>query len=154
MDNTFLIFTVGKLNFAIDIADVKEVISVGEITKLPKSTSNISGITNYRGEIIGILNLNVLFNEMPTPSLKRIIVTETVENKIGLMIDSATKFLKIPDTVQLKSFQTDDINLTQLWSGGKIQAIVKKLAKGIYETKEGIFYVIDANKLVENDLES
>ena len=66
--------------------------------------------------------MNVLFNEMPTPSLKRIIVTETVENKIGLMIDSATKFLKIPDTVQLKSFQTDDINLTQLWSGGKIQA--------------------------------
>ena len=36
----------------------------------------------------------------------------------------------------------------------KNTGIVKKLAKGIYETKEGIFYVIDANKLVENDLES
>ncbi len=52
-----ILFRVSDEEFAINLADAKEIIQAGQIRKLPESQEYIEGIYNYRGNIIHIIDL-------------------------------------------------------------------------------------------------
>jgi len=83
--------------FALPIAAVREVIRVGEITRVPQAPAHVRGITNLRGRIVPVVELRTrlgLAPLVPTPKA-RIIVAETEGRLLGLLVDEVAQVLKL-----------------------------------------------------------
>ena len=52
-----LLFTLDKQNFAVDIADAKEVLEMTPVTKIPYAPGFVIGDMNLRGEILAVLDI-------------------------------------------------------------------------------------------------
>jgi len=57
----YLTFKVGNETYGIDINSVKEVIEYSKVFPIPRIPSYIRGVTNLRGEVIPVIDLNSRF---------------------------------------------------------------------------------------------
>jgi len=93
-------FRVGRETFGVPISLVHEIVRVPEITAVPDAPGYVEGVINLRGKIISVLDLRKRFGEKQiSPSRKnRILVVEVEGKMVGLIVDSASEVLKLPDT--------------------------------------------------------
>jgi len=93
-------FRVGRESFGVPIALVHEIVRVPEITAVPDSPGYVVGVINLRGKIVSVLDLRKRFGETEiVPSKRnRILVMEVNGKLVGLIVDSASEVLKIPET--------------------------------------------------------
>lgn len=93
-------FRVGRETFGVPIALVHEIVRVPEITSVPDSPGYVVGVINLRGKIVSVLDLRKRFGEKEIVSGKknRILVMEVNSKLVGLIVDSASEVLKIPET--------------------------------------------------------
>lgn len=98
-DKQYVIFKLDKEEYAIDINNVNEISEYVECTKVPNSPSFISGIINYRGSVVPIVNLREKF-ELPFSEVNentRIIVFVMKGKQIGILVDDASQVITIND---------------------------------------------------------
>lgn len=57
----FIVFNLGKEEYAVSIENVKEVTYTPVISKMPKTPDFIKGVANIRGEVIAIIDLEQRF---------------------------------------------------------------------------------------------
>lgn len=100
----YLTFLVGKENFAIGILDVKEIIEINSITRVPLTPDYIRGIINLRGNVVPVIDLSARLDRHPSEITKRsCIVLVEVETHgdaqvIGMLVDQVDEILDIPQT--------------------------------------------------------
>ena len=85
--------------FGVDIGLVKEVTRVEDISHIPEAPSFIQGVTNLRGQIIGVIDLARQFGLAPQenlPERARIMVAEVKGQTVGMLVDEVMEVLKIP----------------------------------------------------------
>lgn len=92
-ENQHLTFLVGKNMFAIAILNIREIIELTAVTKVPQMQSYIAGITNVRGKIIPVIDLHERFGfGKIDASCKTCIIVETKQDnenvEIGLVIST------------------------------------------------------------------
>lgn len=63
MKDQYLTFAIEDEDYGIEIAFVKEIIQMQSITKVPEMPGYIEGITNLRGDLIGVLDVRKRFNK-------------------------------------------------------------------------------------------
>jgi len=92
-------FRVGTEVFGIPISLVHEIVRVPEITSVPDSPGYVQGVINLRGKIVSVVDLRRRFGEKEIKSSKknRILVAEVEGKLVGLIVDSASEVLKIPE---------------------------------------------------------
>jgi purine-binding chemotaxis protein CheW len=103
--------------FGLPVEMVREVIRVGDITRVPQSPAHIRGVTNLRGRILPVVELRTRLGLAPLNprSTARIIVAEVRGRVLGLLVDSVAQVQKVPaDRVvaapdEVKSAHTDYI---------------------------------------------
>ncbi len=95
----FVGFTLGKEEYAVDILKVKEIKLMIAITRVPKAPSFVEGVINLRGEIIPIIDLRKKLSLPVSPQTEdsRIIVVELEERLVGIIVDSVSEVLELPD---------------------------------------------------------
>ena len=95
----FLTFLVGEETFGIEIGNVTEIIGIQPITKMPEMPDYISGIINLRGKIIPVMDVRLRFKKTKAEYNDRtcIIVIEFSSMSMGLIVDSVSEVLVIPD---------------------------------------------------------
>ena len=82
---SLLLFEVEGKKLLININDLVEIIPIQGITRLPKSAKSITGLTNYRGEVIGILDAaEILSISKKNKGHTRIIVVKYKNDKFGI----------------------------------------------------------------------
>jgi purine-binding chemotaxis protein CheW len=59
---TYLIFVLDNDWFAVKVANVLEVLEQQQISRVPKAPEGILGITNFRGQILPVVNTRYKFN--------------------------------------------------------------------------------------------
>ena len=93
-------FRIGREAFGVPIALVHEIVRVPEITSVPDSPDFVQGVINLRGKIVSVVDLRRRFGEtdIKTTKKNRILVTEVAGKLVGLIVDSASEVLKIPET--------------------------------------------------------
>jgi len=94
-----VIFKLGEEEFGVDIHDVREIMTMREITPVPQSPPFIEGIINIRGQIVVVINLEkrfLLVREKPEPS-KHILIAEIERNLFGLKVDEVTEVYRLPE---------------------------------------------------------
>lgn len=74
----YLTFKIVDENYAINVANIREVLSVPRITRVPRMPAFMSGVINLRGNVIPVLDLRMKFGLGATPVSENtsIIVTE------------------------------------------------------------------------------
>jgi purine-binding chemotaxis protein CheW len=89
----FLTFIIDDEEYGIEIAMIREIISICKITKVPESDSYVEGIINLRGDIVPVIDVRKRFSKMPREydALTCIVVIEYNNHKIGLIVDSVNE---------------------------------------------------------------
>ncbi len=95
----FLTFALGEEEYGIEIRYVTEIIGMQEINTLPEVPDYIKGIVNLRGKIIPVIDVRLKFKKDPIGYTDRtcIIVVETEDFSVGLIVDSVSEVISIDD---------------------------------------------------------
>jgi purine-binding chemotaxis protein CheW len=135
----YLIFSMGKELYGMDIRDITEIIGIQPITEVPEMPEYIRGITNLRGKIIPVMDARCRFKKALREYDDRtcIIVIETNEIFIGLIVDSVVEVLTMDEK---------DIALPP-----EIKKEKCKYIKGIGKTGGNVKLLIDCEKLLSDD---
>jgi purine-binding chemotaxis protein CheW len=138
----YLIFSIGKEYYGIDIKYVIEIIGIEPITEVPELPTYIKGVINLRGKIIPVMDVRVKFKKEEKEYDDRtcIIVVEIGSICIGLIIDTV---------VEVASIEESSISPPPKTSYNRDTA--NKYIKGIGEVQNGVRLLIDCQKLLEDD---
>ncbi len=95
----FLTFLIGKETYGIEIRFVTEIIGIQTITEIPELPEYVKGIINLRGKIIPVMDVRLRFKKEPREYNDRtcVIVVDINDISIGLIVDSVSEVLTIPD---------------------------------------------------------
>jgi purine-binding chemotaxis protein CheW len=86
-------FTVGGVDYAVEIVKVREIVNPLEITSLPHTPSEVAGVADHRGEVVPIIDLRVRFGLPPRESDRatKWILIVTRDHLVGLIVDAVTE---------------------------------------------------------------
>lgn len=96
----FLTFSMGNEMYGIEIRYVTEIIGIQPITEVPELPDYIKGIINLRGKIIAVMDVRLRFKKPYREYNDRtcVIVIDIEDISIGLIVDSVSEVLSIPDS--------------------------------------------------------
>jgi purine-binding chemotaxis protein CheW len=111
----YLTFISGRETFAIGILDVKEIIEIEHITRVPMMPEFICGIINLRGKVVPVIELCARLGRQSGAVTKKscIILVEVGpeddRQTIGMLVDEVNEILEIDDqhTEPPPNFGTD-----------------------------------------------
>lgn len=83
----YLIFNVGDILYGTPLLAVKEIVKPQKYQKIPQSSYNCLGAINLRGEVMGVLDLNVTFGTTPTEKEGNLLIFETGKGPIAALVD-------------------------------------------------------------------
>lgn len=135
----YLIFSMGKELYGMDIRYITEIIGIQPITEVPEMPEYIRGVTNLRGKIIPVMDARCRFKKELRDYDDRtcIIVIETEDISLGLIVDSVAEVLTIAE---------QDIALPP-----EIRKEKHKYIKGIGKTGGNVKLLIDCERLLSDD---
>jgi purine-binding chemotaxis protein CheW len=130
-------FRVGQEVFGVPINLVHEIVRVPEITSVPDSPGCVQGVINLRGKIVSVVDLRRRFGqrEIKPNKKNRILVTEVAGKLVGLIVDSASEVLKIPE---------NDIELPPVFDQGEGNYVT-----GVGKLNGRLIILIDLNKILK-----
>lgn len=88
-------FSIGSVNYGINVAKVREVITRTPVTEMPQAHPYIDGLFTLRGKAIPLVNLPRCLNVQTMDEPKNIIVTEINNYDIGFLVDSVSRIHRI-----------------------------------------------------------
>ena len=99
MKGRFLTFQIDEEMFGIELKDVMEIVGIQPIPQIPEMPDYIKGIINLRETIIPVMDVRLRFQKPEKEYNDRtcIIVIDYSNLSIGLIVDSVSEVLAIPD---------------------------------------------------------
>ncbi len=93
-------FRVGRETYGIPITALHEIVRVPEITAVPDAPDYLEGVINLRGKIVSVVDLRKRFGQASAglDRRSRILVVENRGRLAGMIVDSASEVLKIPES--------------------------------------------------------
>ncbi len=137
----FLTFAVDKEIYGVEIDNIKEIIKVCNITKIPHTESYLKGIINLRGDIIPVIDVRLRFGkqEKEYDELTCIIVIEYQGNTVGFIVDEVKEvmFIYEKDLIAPPDAKHDFKNV---------------FIKNIGKTNSGVKLIIDLDNFVSTEM--
>jgi len=96
-------FRLSSEHYCVAIDQVKEVITIPEITRVPLTPEFVVGVINLRGEIICVLDIRNFFSlsEIEKTGDARIIISDVTGSLTGILVDRIEGTVEIDkDTIQ------------------------------------------------------
>jgi purine-binding chemotaxis protein CheW len=91
-------FALDQEEFGIPIGQVREVIRVSDITRVPQARPHVRGVTNLRGRVLAVVEIRTRMGLTPaeiTPK-SRVVVVGVHERTLGILVDSVSQVVKVP----------------------------------------------------------
>lgn len=88
-------FSIGNVNYGINVAKVREVVTAQPVTTMPQAHPYVDGLFTLRGKAIPLVNLPRCLNVQPNGELKNIIVTEINNYNIGFLVENVSRIHRI-----------------------------------------------------------
>jgi purine-binding chemotaxis protein CheW len=90
-------FRLGREEYGIEITKVREIILMGEITRLPQTPAHIKGLINLRSTVIPVVDLRLRFG-MPAKEPDentRIVVVNVEDRTVGIIVDAVSEVMRV-----------------------------------------------------------
>ena len=93
----YLTFALAEEEYGLEILKVREIISMSEITSVPKTPEYVKGVINLRGKVIPVIDLRLKFTmeEVPYTDETCIIVVHVDGVEMGIIVDHVSEVLDI-----------------------------------------------------------
>lgn len=144
---TYLSFYLGKELFGANVIHILEVLIGEQVTEIPKSESFISGIINFRGEIVTVIDfqekLNIPGEKGSKQNLIIVVELEYADStvKLGLLTEKVCKVFEMEDK-ELKSVP----DFGQYYN--------PEYLTGVAKTNNGLVMLLDLEKVLnEKDVQ-
>lgn len=125
--SSYITFKLGDELFAIDVARVREVLDLSEITRVPTAPPYMRGVVNVRGSAVPVVDLRLKFGLPPTPDTvdTRIVVIELELDGeltvVGGLADSVREVLEL-DRSEIR----EPPRIAMRWRADMIEGMGKK----------------------------
>lgn len=134
-ERTYVAFLLDREEFGLPVESVREVLRVGEVTRVPQAPAHIRGVTNVRGSILPVVEIRTRIGLSPLDPgpLARIVVLEVGERALGLLVDRVTRVAKVrvseiePPPAEVVTARTDYVT-------------------GVAKRPEGLLILLDPGK--------
>ncbi|TGN19281.1 purine-binding chemotaxis protein CheW [Leptospira idonii] len=100
IEDMFLIFSLDKYQYGIEIKFITEIVGLSEITEIPDMPSFVKGVINLRGKVISLIDTRLRFGmkEVSYDEKTCIIILHLEGQFLGLIVDTVREVIKIlPD---------------------------------------------------------
>jgi len=90
-------FRLAKEEYGIEITRIREIILIGEITRVPQTPHYVKGLINLRSTVIPVIDLRARFG-LPEGELtdeSRIMVLHVGDKTIGIVVDAVSEVLRV-----------------------------------------------------------
>jgi purine-binding chemotaxis protein CheW len=133
-------FKVGREEFGVDVKKVEGVISLVDVTRMPRAPRFVEGIINLRGQIIAVVDLasrlGIEAGEHGPAS--RIVVVEAQDVKVGLVVD-------LPEVINIDK---EDIEASPALAGGDVES---SFIKGVVKLGDRLLILLDVDKVLSDE---
>ena len=130
-----VIFRLNNEQFAVETSKVQSINDAMEITKVPKAPSYIKGLINLRGNVISLLDINLLMDIPESDkSESNIIILEMEDELVGVTVDQVDEVLDLEENI------IEKINDERK----------KAYIEGIVNLEGRVVTLIDIDKLLSN----
>ncbi|SMP47403.1 chemotaxis protein CheW [Anoxynatronum buryatiense] len=119
----YVIFKLDGESYGVSIHFVEIIEKVTDITRVPNAQPYILGVINLRGEIVPVIDLRKLFGleSIPVTDDSRIIILSVEELTVGIMTDSSSEVLSIPqENIENATSVLSHVEETSIKGIGKI----------------------------------
>ncbi|MDV3428461.1 MAG: chemotaxis protein CheW [Bacillota bacterium] len=136
----FLIFTIDKEDYGIEIKNVLEIVGMQPITTVPQLPEYIKGMINLRGKIIPVMDIRLRFKkeEIDYDDRTCIIIVQIDEIYVGLIVDRVSEVMNISED--------EFAEVPELGSNSNNRYI-----SSIGNTTAGVKIILDCNKIISDD---
>lgn len=130
-----VIFKLSNEQFAVETAKVQSINDMMEITKVPNAPEHIKGLINLRGNIISLLDINLLLGvNHDGEEQSNIIILNIEDEMVGITVDQVDEVLEVEESL-LEKLEED-----------RKRAYIK----GVINFKDRVVTLIDIDKLLSN----
>ena len=100
-EQQLVLFDLAAEHYAIDSMNVREIIRMQVITKIPGAPASVEGVINLRGKVTPVMDLRKRLGLEAGQESKdtRIVVVEVGGQDVGLIVDGVSEVLRIPVSV-------------------------------------------------------
>ncbi len=146
---SYITFKLGDELFAIDVAGVREVLDLTEITRVPTAPPYMRGVVNVRGSAVPVVDLRLKFGLSPSPDTvnTRIVVLELeIDGQVavvGGLADSVHEVLELE-----RSEIREPPRIAMRWRADMIEGLGKKGEQFIIVLNIGRVFAADEVLLV------
>jgi purine-binding chemotaxis protein CheW len=97
----YMAFRLASQDYGIAILQVREIIGLVDITRVPCTDSFILGVINLRGKIIPVIDLRLKFGMQPCPATEQTVIivvqyaTTRGEITMGVLVDQVQEVLSL-----------------------------------------------------------
>jgi purine-binding chemotaxis protein CheW len=132
-----VVFRLASEEYAISIAQVKEIIRYSGATKLPNTPDHMEGIINLRGKVIPVLDLTKRLGvKQEKAGDKQAVIINSLGMEVGVVVDEVTEVLLLEDSaIELAP------TVTQMG----------EFLRGIGKQEERLMIILDMDKLFSEE---
>ncbi len=100
MNLQLVIFELSAEVYGVDVAQVRSIIPIQEISVVPGASAFVEGVINLRGDIVPVVDLRTRFSLPLAEAGKKsvIVIVEVNDLLVGLIVDKVREVVKIPET--------------------------------------------------------
>lgn len=138
-ENQYVTFWIGSEEYGIDIMLVQEIIRYKKPTRVFNSNPVISGVINFRGKVIPVIDMHRKFNLLAGQKYDEftvIIVIEVHKKTMGMIVDRVSDIM---------SFQAENIQLVDKEFADDIRS---EHLKGMAKSAERIILLLDPERVL------
>ncbi|MCK4739126.1 MAG: chemotaxis protein CheW [Deltaproteobacteria bacterium] len=128
-------FTLDDEEYAIEVKHIKEIITIKELTDVPKAPPGILGVLSLRGAVIPVMNLKSRLGLNQDESGNRIIIVNDKDELLGLLVDTVKHVIRF--------------TASHLEDAPSLNTINEDLISAIGRHGDSTFILIDIEQLLE-----
>jgi purine-binding chemotaxis protein CheW len=133
-------FKVGREDFGVDVKKVEGVISLVDITRMPRAPRFVEGIINLRGQIVAVVDLatRLGIEAAQRGAATRIVVVEAQEVKVGLVVES-------PEVLNVNR---EDIEASPMLATGDVDT---SFIRGVIKLDDRLLILLDVDRVLSDE---
>jgi purine-binding chemotaxis protein CheW len=130
-----VVFKLNDEQFAVETSKVQSISDMMQVTKVPMAPNHIKGLINLRGNVISLLDINLLLGEEQLSSEQNnMIILEMQDELVGIAVDQVDEVLDVEESFIEK---VDDDRR-------------KQCIRGVINFQDRVVTLIDIDKLLAN----
>lgn len=139
----FTIFAVDGESFAVSLDEVKEIIRMPDVVRVPLAPGSLEGLTNLRGTVLPVVNTRSLFGcpRVDVDDATRVVILDHGQ-PIGIVVD------RVISVVTIESDRIED--------AGRVETSVRSdLLRGVIKDdgELGLVMILETGRLIEREFE-